>query len=125
MGKLKEESGGERWASLLGLAWTPSCRPDAGVFGLQVHDADPFVTLFPNQTVGMKLWDLVHRRHQLDHHPGRTLIIIDLEPIQHQKGQVPLALSCSSSCISADKHPLPALLPVQSLSPPDLIVLFF
>lgn len=88
--KKKKESGGERGASLLGLAWTLSCRPDAGVFGLQVHHADPFVTLLPNQAVGVKLWDLVLRRHQLDHHPGRTLIIIDLKHMQHDKGQVPL-----------------------------------
>lgn len=72
-------------ASLLGRARTPSCRPDAGVFGLQVHHADPFITLFPNQTVGVKLRGLVQRRHQLDHHPRRTLIIIDLEHIQHHK----------------------------------------
>lgn len=124
MGKLKKKSGGERWASLLAPAWTPACRPDAGVFGLQVHDADPLVTLFPNQAVGMKLWDWVQRRHQLDHHPGRTLIIIDLEHIQDPKGQVLLSLSCSRSCISGNKHPLPALLPVQSLSLHDHIVLF-
>lgn len=59
-----------------------TCRPDAGVLGLQIHHADPFVTLFSHQTVGVKLRDGGQRGHQLDHHPGRTLIIIDLKHIQ-------------------------------------------
>lgn len=55
------------------------CRPDAGVFGLHVHDADPLVALFSHQTVSMKLRDGLQRRHQLHHHPGRTLVVTDLK----------------------------------------------
>lgn len=56
-----------------------SCRPDGGVFGLQVGDADPFVALLSHQTVGVELRVGGQRRHQLDHHPGRTLVVTDLE----------------------------------------------
>lgn len=70
-----------------GLDWTvQTCRPDTGIFRLQIHNTDPFVTLFSNQTMGVKLRDRGQRGHQLDHHPGRTLIIIDLKHIQTAEG---------------------------------------
>lgn len=53
--------------------------PDSGVFRLHVSDADPFVTLFPHQTVGVKLRVGSQCRHKLDYHPGRTLVVTDLE----------------------------------------------
>lgn len=58
--------------------------PDGGVFGLQVHDADPFVALFSHQTVSVKLSEAVQRRHQLDHHAGRTLVVADLKGIRRE-----------------------------------------
>lgn len=61
-----------------------SCRPDVGVFGLQVGDADPFVTLFPHQTVSMELRVGRHCRHQLHHYTGWTLVVTDLK---HENSQ--------------------------------------
>lgn len=63
--------------------WTAApCRPDAGVFGLHVDDADPLVALFSHQTVSVELRDGLQRRHQLHHHPGRTLVVTDLRTEQ-------------------------------------------
>lgn len=61
-----------------------SCRPDVGVFGLQVRDADPFVTLFPHKTVSMELRVGRHRCHQLHHNTGWTLVVTDLK---HENSQ--------------------------------------
>lgn len=65
-------------ASLRVCVWERS-RPDGGVFGLQVSNADSFIALFSHQTVSVQVRDGGQRRHQLDHHPGLTLVVTDLK----------------------------------------------
>lgn len=101
----------------LSLDHAVSCRPDGGVFRLQVHCANPFVTLFPHQTVSMKLGDGGQCCHQLDHHSGRTLVVVDLKHTDLLSGifRVPLGspelvlVSINTSTMQDQKH---AFLPI-------------
>lgn len=54
-------------------------RPDAGIFGLQVGNADSFITLLAHQAVSMKM-GLVSVGHQLNYHSRSTLVVTDLLP---------------------------------------------